>query len=228
MRGVYPLVLAAITGIILLFSCRAIPRKAPVPVELPQPYTIEEAPYQIIEHMAGGSRETLPDWAALYIAGGNSSVESLPRYANRYVFVDTNSSDSFTALTQWAAGFMVDQDFPQLVSRRVLSRFIGDGQRSPDRDFGRYFESAVKAAADTRYSDARREADFWLLKRYETEDTEGGPREVYDFYILVSIAKDRLQSQLNQILITAEEGFSLTKSQISAVNRLRANFYEGF
>jgi hypothetical protein len=191
-------------------------------------YTRDEAPYQIIKHTAGVSEETLPDWAARYIIEGISGIESLPRYTNRYVFIGVNSSASFTALNQWAAGFTIEQDFSQLVSFRVLSRIIGDGQRNPDHDFGRYFESAVRTTADTLYSGARREANFWLLKRYESEDAATGPREVYDFYILISIAKDQLQPQLNQVLRTAAEGLSLTREQISAVNRLRENFYEGF
>jgi hypothetical protein len=213
---------------VLLFSCTAMPRQAPIPAAPHHLYTIDGAPYQIIEHMTGNSGETLPDWAARYAAEGISGIESLPRYANRYVFISVNSASNFTALNQWAAGFSLNQDFPQLVSLRVLSRFIGDGQRSPDRDFGRYFESAVRTAADTLYSDARREADFWLLKRYESEDAADGPREVYDFYILVSIAKDQLQFQLDQVLLMAAEGITLTREQTGAVSRLRENFYDGF
>jgi hypothetical protein len=201
--------------------------ETPIPADLPQPYTRAEAPYRIIEHATGNSEEALPDWAARYIAGGISGVEALPRYANRYVFIGSNSGANFTALSQWAAGFTVIQDFPQLVSLRVLTRFAGDGQRNPDHDYGRYFESAVRTAADTLYSDARREADFWLLKRYEGDDATG-PREVYDFYILVSIAKDLFQSQLNRVLLNAAEGLTLTHEQTGAVNRLRENFYEGF
>jgi hypothetical protein len=228
MRGISPLFLVVINGMILLFSCRVIPQQVPIPVAPPQSYTVDEAPYQIIEHTAGNSRETVPDWAARYITGGVAGIESLPRYANRYVFISVNSGSNFTALNQWAAGFSINQDFPQLVSLRVLSRFIGDGQQNPDLDFGRYFESAVRTAADTLYSGARREADFWLLKRYEPEAAADSPREVYDFYILVSIAKDQLQSQLNQVLLKAAEGLTLTRDQTGAVSSLRENFYAGF
>jgi hypothetical protein len=112
-------------------------------------HTVDEAPYQIIEYTAGNSRKTLPDWAARYIAAGIFRIESLSRYANRYAFISVNSVSNFTALNQWAAGFSLNQDFPQLVSLRVLSRLIGNGQRSPTRGFGRYFESAVRTTADT-------------------------------------------------------------------------------
>jgi hypothetical protein len=227
MKTVFPLFLA-MNGMVLLFSCRVLPPEAPVADAPAQMYTRDEAPYQIIEHMAGASKEALPDWAARYIADGISGVESLPRYANRYVFIGVNSGDNFIALNQWAAGFTIEQDFPQLVSLRVLSRFIGNGQGNPDRDFGRYFESAVRTAADTLYSDARREADFWLLKHYENEDDAAASPGIYEFYVLVSIAKDQLQSQLNQVLLTAAEGITLTREQASAVSRFREIFYEGF
>jgi hypothetical protein len=229
MRGILPLSLPAISGIILLFSCAATPREAPVSfAPLPQPSLEDEAPYQIVEHAAGNAAEALPDWIIRYIADGIPGVETLSRYADRYVFITINSGANFTALSQWAAGFTVGQDFPQLVSFRVLARFIGDGQRSPDRDYGRYFESVVKTTADTLYSGARREADFWLLKRYESGNNTTGPHEIYDFYILVSIAKDLFQSQLNNVLLNATEGLTLTRDQSGAVNRLRENFYEGF
>jgi hypothetical protein len=228
MKRILPLALPAISGTILFFSCTAMPREAPVPAAPPQLSMEDEAPYQIVEHAAGNAGEALPDWVIRYIAGGIPGVEALPRYTNRYVFVTINSGANFTALNQWAAGFTVDQDFPQLVSLRVLTRFIGDGQRSPDRDYSRYFESAVKSAADTFYTGARREADFWLLKRYESGNDTTGPREIYDFYILVSIAKDQFQSQLNQVLLNAAEGLTLTRDQTGAVSRLRESFYEGF
>ncbi|MDR2743174.1 MAG: hypothetical protein LBB98_13630 [Treponema sp.] len=210
-----------------MFSCAGIPDEVPAPALPFRTYTRNETPYQIIEHKAGNLKEDLPDWVVRYISDGISGVEALPRYANHYVFIGVNSGANFTALSHWSAGFIVDQDFSQLVSLRVLARFIGDGQRSPDRDYGRYFEAAVRNAADTFYPDAIREDNFWLLKRYENED-ETGPDEVYDFYILVSIAKDLLQSQLNQVLINAEEGLTLTRDQIGAVNRLRESFYAGF
>ncbi|MDR0387956.1 MAG: hypothetical protein LBH57_07945 [Treponema sp.] len=212
---------------ILLFSCTAIPQ---VPVsEAPlHPPVEDEAPYRIIGHGAGNTEESLPDWVARYIAGGIPGVEALSRYGNRYVFIAVNSGANFTALSQWDAGFTIDQDFPQLVSLRVLDRFTGDGQRNPDRDYGRYFESAVRTAADTLYSGVRREAGFWLLKHYESGDDAGGPRDIYDFYILMSTGKEEFQSQLNQVLLDAAEGLTLTRDQTAAVNRLRESFYEGF
>lgn len=228
MNGISPLFLPAISGIILLFSCAAMPGESPAAAVMPRTAAGNEAPYRIVEHKAGKLEEAIPDWAARYIAGGISEVEALPRYANRYVFIGVNSGSNFTALNQWTAGFTVDQDFPQLVSLRVLARFIGDGQRSPDHDYGRYFESAVRTAADTLYSGVYREADFWLLKRYESGGDAAGRSEVYDFYILVSVAKNLLQSQLDQVLLSAAKGLTLTRDQTGAVNRLRETFYEGF
>jgi hypothetical protein len=48
------------------------------------------------------------------------------------------------------------------------------------------------------------------------------------FYILISIAKEMLQPQLNRVLPNAAEGLTLTRDQTGAVNRLRESFYEGF
>jgi hypothetical protein len=227
MKPIFPQYLPVISGIFLLFSCAGMLERGPAPALPSLPFARDETPYQIIKHRAGNLEKDLPDWVARYIADGISAVEALPRYANHYVFISVNSGANFVALSHWAAGFTVAQDFSQLVSLRILARFIGDGKRSPDLDYGRYFEAAVRSAADAIYLDAVREADFWLLKRYEAED-ETGPDEAYDFYIMVIIAKDLLQSQLNQVLVNAAEGISLTRDQTGAVNRLRESFYEGF
>jgi hypothetical protein len=228
MKGVSLFFLPALSGIFLLFSCASMSLEISLPASPQQADARNETPYQIVEHKAGNLEKDIPEWAARYIAGGIPEVEALPRYANSYVFIGANSSSNFTALSQWSAGFMVDQDFPQLVSLRVLARFVGDGQRNPDHDYGRYFESAVRAAADTTYPGARREADFWLLKRYEGRDDVADRSEVYDFYILIRIPKELFQSQLDKVLLKMPEDLVLTRDQTAAVNRLRENFYEGF
>jgi hypothetical protein len=212
-----------------LSSCGTTSKADPVPPVLPQIYIREELPYQIIDHKTSALGEEIPRWVSLYTNQEISEIEALPGYEDRYVFIAANSSSNFKALNQWVAGFSLNQDLPQLVALRVLARFTGNEQRSPEYDYGNYFESAVRTAADTIYSDARKDADFWLLKRYtENEDGLTEYREVYEFFILVSIARDRLQSQLSEILHKATENITLTRDQADAADRLREDFYEGF
>jgi hypothetical protein len=213
----------------LLFSCNTTSAKNPFLIELPQLDTNTRAPFQIVGHQTSNSGEDIPDWVALYLTEGVSGVESLPEYENRYIFIAINSGTNFKALNYWVSGFTLNQDFSQLVAMRVLSRFIEDSQRNPDHDYSTYFEAAVKTTADASFSDTHKEADFWLLKRFdENENNTTESREVYDFYILISIAKPQLQVQLNQIFLKAVENISMTRDQSSAMNRFWGNFYEGF
>jgi hypothetical protein len=229
MKRLIPLFLPVIGGMILLSSCNTTSTKIPFLIGVPQLDTEAKTPSRIVEYQTSNSGEDIPDWVALYLAEGISGIEDLPRYENRYVFIAINSGTNFKALNYWISGFTLNQDFSQLVARRVLSRFIVDSQMNPDRDYSMYFEAAVKAAADASFSDSQREADFWLLKRIDEnagDTTES--REVYNFYILISIAKEQLQFQLNQIFIKAMEDISMTRDQTVSMNRFWEKFYEGF
>jgi hypothetical protein len=226
-RTALSLVLPVFGGMFLLFACAAAPREAPIPISPPLP--VEEKPvFHIIDYKDKDSGQNIPDWAARFIDEGLPGVEALPRFEGRYVFIDINSGTNFNALSQWSSGFSIPQDFPRIVSARVLARFTGIHSGSPDQEYGYYFESTVKAAADMGYSEARREEDFWLLKRTLPEDAADAGREIYDFYILVTIEKNLFTPQLDRVLLRATEDLNLSRDQLAAANRLRETFYDGF
>jgi hypothetical protein len=212
-------------GIFLLFSCIVMPAEGPSP-ELPALPILDETPYQIVKHRAGSLAEDASDWLDLYLTAGITGVQTLHRYEDSYVFISVNSGTNLASLNHWAAEFSLVQDFPQLVSLRVLARIIGDGGKSPDREYGPYFETIVKNSADAFYTGAVREDDFWILKRYDGGDESF--REIYDFFILVSIDKDMFKAQMDQVLKDAAAGISLTREQADAVSRLLESFYDGF
>jgi hypothetical protein len=86
----------------------------------------------------------------------------------------------------------------------------------------------VKTASDATYSGARKEADFWVLKRYFKEDGKTVDREVYDYYVLVTIDKETLKKQIENVLNGVKPDKPLTKEQQTAVDRVKQSFYEGF
>ncbi|MDR0451757.1 MAG: hypothetical protein LBH15_01780, partial [Treponema sp.] len=149
--------------------------------------------------------------------------------AESYVFVAENSGTNIDALSQWALKFSPGQDIAQLVSRRVQARFPGADTGSPDREYGRYFESLVRASADASYGGAERGGDFWFVKEYPGgEDGETPEEETCVFLILVVISKTALRNQLEPVLAKAAEGITTTRDQTSAINQLRASFFDGF
>jgi hypothetical protein len=211
-----------------VFSCAGSSR-APKVIAAP-PAEIETAAVQweIIDHKTAGLGEDPPEWVVRYISGGIEAVEALPQYAGKYVFVAENTGTNADALAQWSLGFTVDQDLPRLVSARVQARLSREG--NPDRDYGLFFERAVKFTADHDYPGGLREADFWVLQRSIVAESEDAPtaEEIYHFYIVISIDGERLIPEIDAALLTAAEYTKPSREETLAVDRIRAAFYEGF
>jgi hypothetical protein len=149
-------------------------------------------------------------------------------YRDKYVFVGEDTGTNLNALRQWSSGFSVAQDLSRMVSRRVQDRFAGAAAGSPDDAYGRYFENVVKSSSDATYTGARKETDFWLLKRYFNADGKTVNREEYEYYVLVSIDKATLERQINDVLNGVNADTPPTREQATAYDRVKEAFYEGF
>jgi len=185
--------------------------------------------YVVIDHKTMALGGAIPEWLEVYMNGGGlRDIEALPKYKDVFVFVGEESGTNLNALRTWATGFSVAQDMARLVSTRVQARFAGAAAGSPDDEYGRYFENVVKTASDATYSGARKEADFWVLKRYFKDDGKTVDREVYDYYVLVTIDRETLKKQIENVLNGVKPDKPLTKEQQTAVDRVKQSFYEGF
>ncbi len=184
--------------------------------------------YDVLDHKTMALGQDIPEWVVTYIGDGVTAVEAIDKYKEKFVFVGEDSGTNLNALRQWSTGFTVAQDLARLVSSRVQAKFAGAAAGSPDDEYGRYFENVVKSASDASYTGARKETDFWILKRYFKDDGKTVDREVYDYYVLVTIDKAILQKQLNDVLNGVKPDKPLTKEQQTAVERVKESFYEGF
>ncbi len=207
---------------LVAMGCASAPEAAPEAKAKPAPK------FEVIEHKASGIGGDIPEWVSVYVSDGNSGVEMLDRYKDKYVFVGEDSGTNLNALRLWAQGFNVTQEIARLASNRVQSKFAGAAAGSPDDEFGRYFENVVKNVADATISGARKDSDFWVYKRYFKDDGKTMDRDVYDYYVLVTIEKDVLKTQLDKIISGVVPDKPLTKEQQTAVDRVKESFYEGF
>jgi hypothetical protein len=182
----------------------------------------------VLDHKTKAVGQDVPEWVTRYINDGLIGVETMPQYKDKFVFIGEDSGTNLNALRQWSINFTVAQDLSRIISTRVQSRFAGAGAGSPDDEYGRYFETVVKNSSDATYSGARKETDFWLLKRYFKADGKTVDREVYDFYVLISIDKDILERQITDILNGTNTDTPPTKEQAVAIDRVKQAFYEGF
>jgi hypothetical protein len=225
-RGPAPVLrfFAALTGVLSLTACIATPQRVVNPIPL-LPQVEEPAMYRIVNHKNEASGQDIPEWLRRYLAEGIAGIEAMRQFENVYAFVGMASGTNMKALEQWAAGFTAVQDLPRLVADRVQSRFIA-ASGSPDAEYGRYFEQAIKGVSDIRYTGARKEADFWVLKHYPGEDGETPEREVYEFYVLVTTNRANLMEGINTVLNGIQ--VTITREQSAAVARLRERFYDGF
>ncbi len=218
--------LTMVAATLVIAGCASKPEPAPAPAK---PIAQAQAPkYVIVDHKAQAIGGGVPEWVEVYIADGMTGVEALEKYKDKFVFVGEDSGTNLGALRLWAQGFNVAQDLSRLVSQRVQVKFAGAAAGSPDDEFGRYFENVVKNSSDAKFSGARKETDYWILKRYFKDDGVTVDREVYDYYVLVSIDREMLKKQINAILEGTKADTPPTKEQQTAIDRVKESFYEGF
>jgi hypothetical protein len=219
---------AILTGFALFSACISGPGTIPPPIpgsgwDLPP-----EETYSIGNYQGSESDGEIPWWVSRYLEAGIAGLEIMAEFAETYVFVAENSGTNASALAQWSRGFSPDQDIAHLVARRVQARFPGSDAGSPDREYGRYFENLVRAAADTFYEGSQRRGDFWFQKEYPAGDGETPEEETSVFLILLTIDKTALRTQLEPVLAKAAEGIETTRDQALAINHLRASFFDVF
>ena len=221
------LVLSLVAASFAALSCGSAPKPAAAS-EKPAETKRVVPKYDILDHKSMALGGEPPEWVTVYTNDGISGVEALDKFKEKYVFVGEDSGTNRSALAAWVQGFNVAQEMARLMSTRVQAKFAGAAAGSPDDEYGRYFENVVKSVADATITGARKDNDFWILKRYYKEDGKTIDREVYDYYVLVTIDKATLQKQLEDILNGVKVDKPLSKEQQTAVDRVKESFYEGF
>lgn len=211
---------AAVALVMGVVSCKSKPEEKTMATKGPA--------YEVIDHKTMAIGGDVPSWVVSFIDAGVQGIEAMDAYKDKYVFIAEDSGVNKQALNYWMTGFNVSQEIARMVSTRVQSKFAGAAAGSPDDEFGRYFENVVKAAAEAKYSGARKENDFWVLRRYFKEDGKSIDREEYTMYILVTIDKTMLQSQIQAVIDGTNADVPPSKEQQTAIDRVKESFYEGF
>jgi hypothetical protein len=225
MKRIGALVFAVAALAAVLTGCAGGPKTKEV--QAPD-YVEKTSTYVVVDHKAKAVGQDVPDWVTMYISDGLSGVESLPQFQDKYVFVGEDTGTNLNALRQWTSGFTVSQEIARMVSSRVQAKFVGAAAGSPEAEYGRYFEDVVKNMGSASFSGARKENDYWLLKRYLKSDRKSVDREAYDFYVLVTIGKEDLEQQISKVLDGTKPDQAFTREQQTAVDRVKEAFYEGF
>jgi hypothetical protein len=187
------------------------------------PPPAETEAYSITGYPGIESGDIMPYWFRQYREGGCRIVETLPEFSGGYFFLGINEGDDIETLRLWAQEFSAARDLPRLVASRVEERMTGEFLY-PDDEYGEFFERFVKAVSDSVFEGASIHSVFWIRRRI---DGEAGP-ERYVFFVPVVIAKPLLREQLSGIMEKITTAVRPTREQAAAINRLKADFFDGF
>ena len=182
--------------------------------------------FTIVDYKNKALGASIPEWVNLWLEGGVHEVEAMNAHKDRYVFISRNEGGSINALNYWKDGFTPQQDFPRMAAARVEARF-SHNVPLPDKEYGAYYETLVRALSDTPWTGALREDDFWMLKRFPPAE-DGSESETWEFLILLTIGKSQFTSQLNAIFDKIEVEPPPSKDQNAAINRAKASLFDGF
>lgn len=231
-------VLLILTGPLFFFACAAQKKIIFYPEFNPAAEQAETlVPGEIVESRNGPADAALPEWLRNFLNGGIWRVEAQGAYWDKYIFIGRNRGTNLNALWQWAERFTVAQDFPRLAGARIENRLLAAAALYPDDEYGEFFEAMIKSASDEEYPEALKEDNFWVKWRISGEpaadpagegETENTGRDIYEFFVLISIDKIALQNRIQALMANIQTAVPPTRDQAASINRIRQNFFEGF
>ena len=215
-----------ILGAVLLSSC--IINSGRKPYELPAIPEEAKIPrtFTILDYKNKAAGEAIPEWVNLYFDSGLRGVETLKPYQDSYAFVQRNEGYNFNALMLWKNNFSAELDFPRLAAARIEARFSASVPY-PDEEYGPFYEGLIRAASDAPWTGAVMKEDFWIRKKYLSNETEG-EQENWEFLVLVTIDKSSFSSQLKTVFEKINPTPPPGENQIAAANRVKEQFFEKF
>jgi hypothetical protein len=216
--------LVFLAGLAFFCACTGEPAKIIIQPETKVPPVQPRGGQVILDYQDAAEGRKIPDWVTRFLDRGNWGVEEL--YQDSYAFVAANWGTNFTALGHWAAGFTAAQDFPRLAAVRIEERMLRTASLYPDDEYGEFFELLVRRSSDAVYTGALKEDTFWIKQRSYQENAPG--REQYVFFILVTIEKNGLQTQIQALLAELSPIVPPTREQAASINRLKETFFEAF
>jgi hypothetical protein len=220
---------ALAVGIIVILhaACATQQVRQPIPRQS-EPEANRVVNYEILDYEGKAAGGNIPAWVFFFLDGNQGGIEMVSAYRDRYVFFAVNSGGNFRALEQWQNAFSPGLDFSRLVTTRIEKRFLDAAAAYPDDEYGSYYESLIRAAADAEWTGAVKSEIFWVRRRFPDADGLALRAESYDFLVLVTIEKRLLVPQIQALFRGINPPTPLLPEQQAAVNRVVERFFEGF
>jgi hypothetical protein len=192
-------VLAVIT-IVALFGCASKPKVKVVEME----------------NKGTSMNVKTPDWIKAYTANGISAVQA--QYKDKYCVIGEESGVNKQFVMTWADNFSAQQRIGAMLRTNIESEYqarvrgqatstgganASTSQAASTGDLTQEINSIINAVVNVSYSGAQREADWWSLRRRYDPDQKKEFTDEYTAYVLYTIPKKELNTQVAKAMETA-------------------------
>jgi len=159
-----------------------------------------------------------PEWIKSYISGDITAVQKLSQYKDKYCIIGQESGVNKQFVLTWSDNFSAQQRIGALLRTTIASKYQAQvqgtastsggansstSQAASTGDVNQQINSAINAIVDVSYSGAQREADWWVLTRRYDPDQKDLFTDEYTAYVLYTIPKKVLDTQIAKAMETA-------------------------
>jgi len=157
-----------------------------------------------------------PDWIKTYTANGISAVQA--QYKDKYCIIGEESGVNKQFVLTWADNFSAQQRIGAMLRTNIESEYQArvkglatstgganatTSQAASTGELNNQINSVINALVNVSYSGAQREADWWSLRRRYDPDNKGEFTDEYTAYVLYTIPKKELNTQVAKAMTTA-------------------------
>jgi len=157
-----------------------------------------------------------PDWIKTYAANGISAVQA--QYKDKYCIIGEESGVNKQFVLTWADNFSAQQRIGAMLRTNIESEYQArvkgmatstgganatTSQAANTGELNNQINSVINALVNVSYSGAQREADWWSLRRRYDPDNKGEFTDEYTAYVLYTIPKKELNTQVAKAMTTA-------------------------
>ena len=145
-----------------------------------------------------------PDWVKLYLDGGVSALQALPEFKDKYCVVGEETGVNRQFVLAWADQASAQQRIGSLIRTNIAGRYqaavTGQSQSRSgagnNADYQQEIDFVLGAIVNVSFSGARREADWWSLRRRYDADNKEIFTDEYTAFVLYTIPKAELNRQV--------------------------------
>ena len=183
--------IAALTVIVVFAGCSSTDKVKDISLET-------TAKVETIEHKGSAfGIKDIPPWLSTYIQrNGTRSVEELPDFKGKYVFIGWEVGHGLQSVVTWTNQFNIPQQLAAFIETRAASIFKAHENMLPgDADSKRKYDNAINTLVKATFTGAKKEDDWWLHQKI-TEKGKKDSETRYTSFVLYTIDKSVLDQQI--------------------------------